>query len=142
MEKLEEAATLPNGLTGDRPYSVPGIFLGTSAFAAKGWEGSFYPRGMQSRDYLVLRQMVNTKKVLKMFAFANNHIRRTWPRDGQTLHKFVRPTILREEQVLVSSSSTCSLGVRKRQSGDQTTNGRSPRESGISRSWHGEFPVV
>jgi uncharacterized protein YecE (DUF72 family) len=52
MEKLEDSATLPNTLTGDRPYSVPGIFLGTSAFTAKGWEGSFYPRGMQSRDYL------------------------------------------------------------------------------------------
>jgi uncharacterized protein YecE (DUF72 family) len=53
MEKLEEAATLPNTqTTGDRPFSLPGILLGTSAFTANGWEGSFYPRGMQSRDYL------------------------------------------------------------------------------------------
>jgi uncharacterized protein YecE (DUF72 family) len=36
----------------ERPYSLPGILLGTSAFTASGWEGSFYPRGMQSRDYL------------------------------------------------------------------------------------------
>ena len=38
----------------NRPFSLPGtgIFLGTSAFTAKGWEGSFYPRGMQSRDFL------------------------------------------------------------------------------------------
>ena len=36
----------------ERPYSEPGIYLGTSAFTAKGWEGSFYPRGMQPRDFL------------------------------------------------------------------------------------------
>jgi uncharacterized protein YecE (DUF72 family) len=52
MEKLEEAATLPNTVTGDRRYSLPGILLGTSAFTAAGWEGSFYPRGMQSGDFL------------------------------------------------------------------------------------------
>jgi hypothetical protein len=53
MEKLEEAATLPNTQTpGDRPYSVPGILLGTSSFTATGWEGSFYPEGMRSADYL------------------------------------------------------------------------------------------
>ena len=52
MEKLEEAATLPNTLAGDRPYSLPEILLGTSAFTAAGWEGSFYPPGMQSRDIL------------------------------------------------------------------------------------------
>jgi uncharacterized protein YecE (DUF72 family) len=52
MEKLEDRATLPNTLTSDRPYSVPGILLGTSAFTASGWEGSFYPRGMHSRDFL------------------------------------------------------------------------------------------
>ncbi len=52
MEKLEDPLTVPNTLTGDRPYSVPGILLGTSAFTANGWEGSFYPRGMQSRDFL------------------------------------------------------------------------------------------
>lgn len=29
-----------------------GIRVGTSAFTAKGWEGSFYPEGLQSRDFL------------------------------------------------------------------------------------------
>jgi uncharacterized protein YecE (DUF72 family) len=52
MEKLEQAATLPNAATSDRSYSLPGILLGTSAFTAAGWEGSFYPRGMQSGDFL------------------------------------------------------------------------------------------
>jgi len=52
MEKMENTATLPNTFPVDRPCSVPGILLGTSAFTANGWEGSFYPRGMQSRDYL------------------------------------------------------------------------------------------
>src|SRR5258708_9514166 len=54
MEKLEKAAELASQLKIDRPYSLPetGILLGTSAFTAAGWEGSFYPRGMQSRDFL------------------------------------------------------------------------------------------
>jgi uncharacterized protein YecE (DUF72 family) len=54
MEKLEEAGKLTNQLKIERPYSLPetGILLGTSAFTAAGWEGSFYPRGMQSRDFL------------------------------------------------------------------------------------------
>ncbi len=52
MEKLEEAEKPANTARGDRPFSLPGILLGTSAFTANGWEGSFYPRGMQSRDFL------------------------------------------------------------------------------------------
>ena len=52
IEKLEEADKAANRLTVDRPHSLPGILLGTSAFTAAGWEGSFYPRGMQSRDFL------------------------------------------------------------------------------------------
>jgi uncharacterized protein YecE (DUF72 family) len=52
MEQLEDPATLPNTLTGGRPYSVPGILLGTSSFTATGWEGSFYPKCMRSADYL------------------------------------------------------------------------------------------
>ncbi|HVB55694.1 MAG TPA: DUF72 domain-containing protein [Candidatus Acidoferrales bacterium] len=31
---------------------MSGIYLGTSAFTAAGWPGSFYPAGMQPRDYL------------------------------------------------------------------------------------------
>jgi uncharacterized protein YecE (DUF72 family) len=31
---------------------LPGILLGTSAVTAAGWEGSFYPLGTQSRDFL------------------------------------------------------------------------------------------
>jgi uncharacterized protein YecE (DUF72 family) len=30
----------------------PPILLGTSSFTATGWEGSFYPKGMRSADYL------------------------------------------------------------------------------------------
>jgi uncharacterized protein YecE (DUF72 family) len=29
-----------------------GLRIGTSAFTAAGWEGSFYPKGMKSADYL------------------------------------------------------------------------------------------
>ena len=37
-----------------RPFDIPGtqILLGTPAFTANGWQGSFYPPGMQSRDFL------------------------------------------------------------------------------------------
>jgi uncharacterized protein YecE (DUF72 family) len=52
MGKLEEAGTLANSLKIERPYSEPGLFLGTSAFTAAGWPGSFYPPGMKSADYL------------------------------------------------------------------------------------------
>jgi uncharacterized protein YecE (DUF72 family) len=31
--------------------SLPGIHLGTSAFTAAGWEGSFYPKDMKPADY-------------------------------------------------------------------------------------------
>jgi uncharacterized protein YecE (DUF72 family) len=52
MKKLEEAEKPANTVTVARPFSLPGILLGTSAFTANGWEGSFYPLGMQSRDFL------------------------------------------------------------------------------------------
>ena len=50
--KLEEAGRLPNLLNVKRPYDDPGLLLGTSAFTAAGWEGSFYPPGTKPRDYL------------------------------------------------------------------------------------------
>jgi hypothetical protein len=52
MEKLEQAGKLANSLNVERPFSLPGILLGTSAFTAAGWPGSFYPQGMKPRDFL------------------------------------------------------------------------------------------
>jgi hypothetical protein len=52
MDKLDKAADLMNSLNVERPHSEPGLFLGTSAFTAAGWQGSFYPPGMQPREYL------------------------------------------------------------------------------------------
>jgi uncharacterized protein YecE (DUF72 family) len=52
MEKLDKTADLTSQLKVERPYSLPGILLGTSAFTANGWQGSFYPPGMKSRDFL------------------------------------------------------------------------------------------
>lgn len=34
------------------PVNLPPILLGTSSFTATGWEGTFYPKGMRSSDYL------------------------------------------------------------------------------------------
>jgi uncharacterized protein YecE (DUF72 family) len=52
MDKLEVARRLANSLSLERPYSEPGLLLGTSAFAANGWAGAFYPRGMKPHDFL------------------------------------------------------------------------------------------
>jgi hypothetical protein len=52
MRKLEEAGTLASSLKVERPYSEPGLFLGTSAFTAASWPGSFYPPGMKASEYL------------------------------------------------------------------------------------------
>jgi uncharacterized protein YecE (DUF72 family) len=52
MDKLDKAADLMTSLRLERPYSEPGLYLGTSAFTAAGWQGSFYPKGMQPGQYL------------------------------------------------------------------------------------------
>ena len=52
MEKLERAPQLENSLKVERPYSEPGLLLGTSSFTADGWQGSFYPPGMQTGNFL------------------------------------------------------------------------------------------
>ena len=52
MEKLGEAAKPASEQRIERPYSQPGLLLGTSSFTAKGWEGTFYPSGMKSQDFL------------------------------------------------------------------------------------------
>src|SRR6266852_6974862 len=39
-------------LRADRPFAAPGILLGTSAFTAAGWQGSFYPAGMKPTNFL------------------------------------------------------------------------------------------
>ena len=50
--ELETPSESTSELNIDRPFSLPGILLGTSAFTANGWQGSFYPPGMKSRDFL------------------------------------------------------------------------------------------
>jgi len=52
MHKPDVAERPANSLHFERPYYEPGLLLGTSAFTAAGWEGSFYPAGMKSRDFL------------------------------------------------------------------------------------------
>lgn len=37
---------------GDRAATQPPMHLGTSAFTAAGWEGTFYPEGLKPQDYL------------------------------------------------------------------------------------------
>jgi uncharacterized protein YecE (DUF72 family) len=52
MDKPGKAGHPADILKVERPYSEPGLYLGTSAFTANGWQGSFYPLGMQPREYL------------------------------------------------------------------------------------------
>jgi hypothetical protein len=47
LEKPSESVIQSNI---ERPFSLPGIFLGTSSFTAKDWEGTFYSATMRSRD--------------------------------------------------------------------------------------------
>lgn len=49
--ELNDSTTLTPPAT-ERPYADPQLFLGTSAFTANGWVGSFYPAGMKPGDYL------------------------------------------------------------------------------------------
>jgi uncharacterized protein YecE (DUF72 family) len=53
MDKLEEAGDVAAKREEvERPYSEPGLLLGTSSFTATGWSGTFYPAGMKPPDYL------------------------------------------------------------------------------------------
>lgn len=52
MGELERAQDSVDKLEVNRPLYEPGLFLGTSAFTAAGWPGSFYPAGMKPADYL------------------------------------------------------------------------------------------
>jgi uncharacterized protein YecE (DUF72 family) len=52
MDKVEELVNRASGAKVELAFSVPGIYLGTSSFTAAGWEGTFYPKGMRSADYL------------------------------------------------------------------------------------------
>jgi hypothetical protein len=53
MDKLEAAGRLANTLNVERPYSEPGLLLGTSAFTANGWAGAFYPPGIEAGLLLI-----------------------------------------------------------------------------------------
>lgn len=51
MDKVELVKPA-SGVKTEQAYSVPGMYLGTSSFTASGWDGTFYPKGMRSADYL------------------------------------------------------------------------------------------
>jgi uncharacterized protein YecE (DUF72 family) len=93
LEKPSDPLSQPNI---HRPFSLPGIFLGISSFTATGWQGSFYPQGMRSRDFLsyyasqfqtveidstfygtpsasTVASWNEKTKIRKIFAIANNH---------------------------------------------------------------------
>jgi uncharacterized protein YecE (DUF72 family) len=46
------ASELVGKLHTERPYTEPGLFLGTSAFTASGWQGTFYSVGTNPPNYL------------------------------------------------------------------------------------------
>ncbi|HVH89011.1 MAG TPA: DUF72 domain-containing protein [Terriglobales bacterium] len=52
MDKPDDSGHLASTGNVERPYSEPGLYLGTSAFTANGWVGSFYPAGMRSCEFL------------------------------------------------------------------------------------------
>src|SRR5260370_3043978 len=52
MDKVGDVAELTTDRNVQREYSEANLYLGTSSFTADGWAGSFYPKGMQPREYL------------------------------------------------------------------------------------------
>ena len=52
MGKFEQSGPLVNSLKIERSHSEPGLLLGTSSLTADGWQGSLYPPGMQTRNFL------------------------------------------------------------------------------------------
>jgi uncharacterized protein YecE (DUF72 family) len=52
MNKPEQAVSLVSKPKGERLFYESGLLLGTSAFTANGWPGTFYPAGMKPADYL------------------------------------------------------------------------------------------
>jgi uncharacterized protein YecE (DUF72 family) len=51
-EDAAEPVTEPVEGSVQKLASVPGVRMGTSAFTAAGWPGTFYPAGLPPRDYL------------------------------------------------------------------------------------------
>lgn len=49
---FDAAAQFATDLKVDRGWEMPGVHIGTSAFTAAGWPGSFYPADLPARDYL------------------------------------------------------------------------------------------
>lgn len=106
MEKLEEAGEPANRFRAERPNVEPGLYLGTSSFTASGWEGSFYPKGMRSTDYLSFyAEHFQTVEVDSTFygcpsaRTVNNWNART-PEDF--IFSFKVPQIITHEKVLVN----------------------------------------
>ena len=51
-QPVQHPEDTPQGLRYTLDVNHPPILLGTSSFTASGWEGTFYPKGMRSADYL------------------------------------------------------------------------------------------
>jgi len=109
MEKLEEVGRLANSLNVERPYFESGLFLGTSAFTAAGWPGSFYPAGMKPADYLTYyASQFNTVEVDSTFyGCPSASTVNTW--SARTPDDFIFcakvPQIITHEKVLVNCDS-------------------------------------
>jgi hypothetical protein len=68
MEKFEKAAGFVENL--ERPFCELDLFLGTSAFTAAGWSGTFYAEGMKSSDYLM---RANSKQLRSIAPITGHH---------------------------------------------------------------------
>jgi len=116
MEKLEEAGKLATELKVERRFSLPGILLGTSAFTAAGWEGSFYPRGMQSRDFLsyYATQFATVEVDSTFYGCPSASTVKNW--DGRTPEDFIFsvkvPQVITHEKALVDCDSEFKEFVR------------------------------
>jgi uncharacterized protein YecE (DUF72 family) len=111
MEKLDRVADLTSQLKIERPYSLPGtgIVLGTSAFTATGWDGSFYPKGMRSADYLAFyaTQFATVEVDSTFYGCPSAHTVNNW--SARTPEDFIFsvkvPQIITHEKALVDCDS-------------------------------------
>jgi uncharacterized protein YecE (DUF72 family) len=109
MEKVEEASRLTSEPKVERRFSLPAILLGTSAFTATGWEGTFYPQGMRSRDFLsyYASQFATVEVDSTFYGCPSAYTVNNWA--ARTTEDFIFsvkvPQIITHEKVLVDCDS-------------------------------------
>jgi len=116
----------------------------TSTSAAfHGWDKVIVGRKSDLKNWVdVLKQLVSSKKIRKLFGFMNNHYAGHGPAMVELFTDLWNKLTIKEEQVLESSSSTRSWGVSEAIPVVRILTDVACGNQGFPVIWHGEFPVV